>query len=443
VLEYDTLHWHASCCISVGMEPKKTRKKKEAAIGTAVVIPNKHQAEAEAAFHAGKRYQYHAWHRRAGKDWFGMHLAAQQARKEIGTYWHLLPKHIQAKRAIWNGIDHKTGRRFLELFFPDAKSVNNTEMFIELECGSTWQLLGSDNYDRMVGSNPRGVVFSEWALCDPNAWDYIRPILRANNGWAIFISTFRGRNHAYQMYENLKTNPDWYVALKTIEDTGIISESDVEADRVTGMSERLIQQEYYCKPAPPLSLGAYARVIDALESAGSIRAMPDTARINATNYISVALYEDYTAVVCCSLRGITPYIYGGKVKKKYALHEVLGGHLSELSSGDTVLVLDKELIDDAIDFGVFKLRSAIQATQVATTQFLERAIVSPTALLLATLTGAIDTQLDEDDNSELATAAVFRAFEQLAGTTFLADAWGTPPNYAAHDRAVIGYSHGR
>jgi hypothetical protein len=203
------------------------------------------------AFNAGQRYQFHAWHRRAGKDWFGMHLASTMARVEVGTYWHLLPKHIQAKRAIWHGIDHVSGVRFIEQFFPDALSVNNSEMFIETQAGSTWQLLGSDNYDRMVGSNPRGVVFSEWALCDPRAWDYIRPILRANKGWAIFITTFRGRNHAWQMYNNLRDNPDWYVSLKTIDDTQIVTAADVQADRETGMSERLIQQEYYCKPMPP------------------------------------------------------------------------------------------------------------------------------------------------------------------------------------------------
>jgi phage terminase large subunit len=40
-------------------------------------------------------------------------------------------------------------------------------MLIELKSGSTWQLLGSDNYNALVGAPPVGLVFSEWPLSDP------------------------------------------------------------------------------------------------------------------------------------------------------------------------------------------------------------------------------------------------------------------------------------
>jgi phage terminase large subunit len=75
-------------------------------------------------------------------------------------------------------------------------------MLIRFKCGSTWQVIGSDNYDALVGSPPVGVVFSEWALSNPQAWSLIRPILAENGGWAIFITTPRGRNHAHRMYRD-------------------------------------------------------------------------------------------------------------------------------------------------------------------------------------------------------------------------------------------------
>ena len=62
-------------------------------------------------------------------------------------------------------------------------------------CELIWQMAGSDNFDSLVGSNPVGVVFSEWALSHPDAWEYLRPILVENDGWALFIYTPRGRNH--------------------------------------------------------------------------------------------------------------------------------------------------------------------------------------------------------------------------------------------------------
>src|SRR5690606_9120805 len=106
-------------------------------------------------------------------------------------------------------IDAHSGIPFLQRAFEPrgAIKMHQTDMLIDFECGSTWQLLGSDNYDRAIGSNVCGVVFSEWALCDPRAWEFIRPILTENNGWAIFITTYRGRNHAWQLGEMLRKKP--------------------------------------------------------------------------------------------------------------------------------------------------------------------------------------------------------------------------------------------
>jgi len=149
-------------------------------------------------------------------------------------------------------------------------------MLVEAFNGSTWTLLGSDNYDSsVIGANVVGVVFSEWALCDPRAWDYIRPILRENNGWAMFITTFRGRNHAWQMAQHLKDNPEWYIDIRTIEDTceldgsRIISDADVEKDRREGMKESLIQQEYYCNPEATSDGAIYGRQVEALRKDAS------------------------------------------------------------------------------------------------------------------------------------------------------------------------------
>lgn len=197
-----------------------------------------------------------AWHRRAGKDVFGLDFGRERSQERIGSYWHLFPFHVQARRAIWKGIDARTGERFIDRAFPESMRdhTNDTEMSITFKNGSTWQMLGSDNYDRLVGANPAGVIFSEYALCDPAAWDYIRPILVENKGWAMFITTFRARNHAWRMYETLRSNPNWYVDLRTINDTcrndgsPIVTPEDVEKEIVEGMSRSLAQQEFYCDP---------------------------------------------------------------------------------------------------------------------------------------------------------------------------------------------------
>lgn len=230
-----------------------------------------YQQKVEDQFQAGIQRHLLIWHRRAGKDVFSMSKARQEAAKRVGAYVHFFPKHIQARRAIWQGVDPKKGARFVDIAFGDIEADrNNTEMFMEMMNGSTWQLLGSDNYDRLVGSNIVGAVFSEWALCDPRAWDYIRPMILENNGWAIFITTYRGRNHAWQMVQQLKDNPEWYVDVRDIHGTTdidgvpILTDKDMESERSGGMSEAMLQQEYFCNPEAVAEGSIYGRQVEAL-----------------------------------------------------------------------------------------------------------------------------------------------------------------------------------
>lgn len=267
-----------------------------------------YQQDALDAFHDGKRRQLLIWHRRAGKDNFALNLASQESRETVGTYWHLYPTHVQARRAIWNGID-KTGVRFIDQAFPPGNVVSKLkqDMSLELTNGSTWQLCGSDRYDSLVGSNPRGVVFSEWALCDPRAWDYIRPIIRENNGWVVFITTYRGRNHAYRMFQRLQENPDWFVDLRTVEDTvdqdgnPILTEADIQAEREEGMSEALLRQEYYCDPIASFPGSIYGKSLETLlreERNSNVRFDPALPVVAAWS-----LSESENAVVYFQTRG--------------------------------------------------------------------------------------------------------------------------------------------
>ena len=240
-----------------------------------------YQEKAHAAFEAGKRRQGLFWHRRAGKDVFCLSVARNESAKRIGGYVHFFPKHVQAKRAIWNGIDPKKGARFIDTAFADQEvNRNNTDMMIEMHNGSTWQLLGSDNYDRIVGGNIVGAFFSEWALCDPRAWDFIRPMILENNGFAFFITTFRGRNHAWQMAQNLKKNPNWHIDIMTVDDSRdikgeyVISPEQIQNERDDGMSESLIQQEYFCNPDAVSDGAIYGRQVENLRN-DPVRLMAD------------------------------------------------------------------------------------------------------------------------------------------------------------------------
>lgn len=270
------------------------------------------------------------WHRRAGKDIFALDQAAECALEDIGTYWHLYPTHVQARRAIWQGIDARAGVKFLERAFPMDRRVatRSQDMTIELDSGSSWQLCGSDRYDSLVGSNPRGVVFSEWALCDPRAWDYVRPILRENKGWCLFITTYRGRNHAYRMAQRLAGNPEWFVDVRTIEDTTdldgnrILTDEDIQAERDEGMSEPLIQQEYFCNPVAAQPGAIYGNSLEQLIQAGRLGTFGYDASLPVFAAWSLEWADQYT-VAFFQERGNESRLVGSRSYQFAALSEVV------------------------------------------------------------------------------------------------------------------------
>jgi len=212
----------------------------------------------------GLRRAVCVWHRRAGKDSTSLNFTSVMAHHEVGTYWHLLPTAIQGRHVAWDMISN--GTRIIDQVFPEElrkqNGVNETDMRIKLKNGSTWQVVGSDNYDRLVGANPRGVVFSEYSLSNPEAWNYIRPILKENGGWAIFIFTYRGKNHAFDLHKMAKNNPLWYEELLDIDHTWrednspVFSQKDYQEELDDGMDPLLALQEYYCSPDAGME-GAY------------------------------------------------------------------------------------------------------------------------------------------------------------------------------------------
>jgi hypothetical protein len=149
------------------------------------------------------------WHRRAGKDEIVMHGFRDLSQRRVGTYWHCLPEYAQARKALWKAIDSHTGKRRIESVFPPSAgfTYNETEMLITMPWGSTWQLIGSDAYDATVGSGPVGIAYSEWALANPSAYAYHKPMLRESKGKAAFITTPRGNNHAKSMLDMARKDP--------------------------------------------------------------------------------------------------------------------------------------------------------------------------------------------------------------------------------------------
>jgi hypothetical protein len=184
-------------------------------------------------------------HRRSGKDVTCWEYMVEAAIQDVGTYYYCLPEFTHARRVIWEGMLND-GMRFLDLVPSEiVANKNESQMKIELVNGSIIQLVGSDQYDRLVGTNPKGIVFSEFSITHPMAWQILRPILAANGGWVIFNGTPRGKNHFHDMLENAKKDPSWFWSVDTVDSTKILSD-EVLIKEKREMDVDIYNQEYLC-----------------------------------------------------------------------------------------------------------------------------------------------------------------------------------------------------
>jgi len=219
------------------------------------------------------------WHRRAGKDDVLLHRTAVAAFERPATYWTALPEYAQARKALWTAVNPHTGKRRIDEAFPHAirEATNEQEMFLRFKNGSTWQLVGSDRYDSLVGAGVAGVTFSEFSLANPSAWGYIRPMLEENNGWAAFITTPRGRNHVHDMLAMAKANPRWFAEVLSVLDTKALTEeqlTDARAEYAALYGEDVgiaqFEQEYLCSFNAAILGAFYAKEMAAVRREGRV-----------------------------------------------------------------------------------------------------------------------------------------------------------------------------
>ena len=193
-------------------------------------------------------------HRRGGKDEVLLNALAVKSMQRSASYAYMFPEISHARRAMWQAINPHTGkRRILEAFPREILSSdpNETEMRLNLVNGSNVLFFGSDQYDRFVGASLAGIVSSEHALSHPSAYGYFSPMLRENGGFFAAISTPRGRNHFFGLYQHAQKSPDWFAESLSIHDTGSLTEAQIEEARQEYISlygvdqgNALFQQEY-------------------------------------------------------------------------------------------------------------------------------------------------------------------------------------------------------
>ena len=144
------------------------------------------------------------WHRRAGKDEVAMH--------------HTATRQCCASATI--GIAFQNTSRAARRYGPNQPAQRQASHRRGIPAGGAHEhrraghVLAAQQRLDVVGDRQRPLqhVTGRHHRCrrgvqrirarQPIAWAYTRPVLEENDGWAIFITTPRGRNHAFDMYKH-------------------------------------------------------------------------------------------------------------------------------------------------------------------------------------------------------------------------------------------------
>lgn len=270
-------------------------------------VPRSYQLPILRAFDSGFLRGVQVWHRRAGKEKTDLNLMVKKALERVGSYYYIFPELTQGRKILWDGAD-KDGFRFIDHIPKEIRygRPNETEMKIRLkkpgtnEPGSMIQIVGSDRFNSVMGTNPVGMIFSEYSLQDPICWAYFRPILLENGGWAIFNYTPRGENHAFDLWNLAKADPKrWFSQILTVDDTKVVPVEALEEERQEYIrlygNDALFQQEYYCSFVVPIAGAYYADQIAKAISDGRIGKVPHEPRAQVDTWWDLG-YNDRMCV---------------------------------------------------------------------------------------------------------------------------------------------------
>ena len=223
------------------------------------------------SFHKRKeRFAVIVAHRRFGKTVAAINDLIKTAlttdRKNVRVAY-IAPYYRQAKAIAWD---------YLLEYTKDIEGVryNVAELRADFPNGARFRLFGADNYDAMRGLYFDSVVLDEPADFPANAWPtVIRPSLADRQGKATFIGTPKGKNEFWEIFNNAKTNKNWFCAIYKADETDILDPKELDEARIT-MGEDRYAQEFLCSFEAAIQGAYYAQEMKKAKTEERITTVP-------------------------------------------------------------------------------------------------------------------------------------------------------------------------
>jgi hypothetical protein len=180
---------------------------------------------------------------------------------------YIAPYLSQAKAVAWDYALEFTRD------IPEIK-VNHSELRIDFLNGARFRLFGADNYNALRGLYFDAVVADEMADFPASAWsNVIRPALADRRGSATFISTPKGKNEFWKLWDEAQDDPNWFTAMLKASDTSILDQEELDEARRT-MGDDRYEQEFECSFEAAIQGAYYAKEMKEATEDGRITRVP-------------------------------------------------------------------------------------------------------------------------------------------------------------------------
>lgn len=178
--------------------------------------------------------------RRWGKSTLARLIVLKWATEKVGTYWIVSPTYRQGKQNHWLEMQKEVPREWIQ-------KKNEVDLAITLKNGSVIELKGAENPDALRGVKLRGLVIDE--IASIRNWDWLwsevlRPTLTDYEAPVLFISTPKGFNHFYELYQQgLEGQPSYKSWRFTSYDNPYISKGEIDEAKKE-LTDDTFHQEY-------------------------------------------------------------------------------------------------------------------------------------------------------------------------------------------------------
>ena len=167
-------------------------------------------------------------------------------------YWAINDPKGAGQRILWGSPSYSQSDKIMKELHAAivdsgiVESVNFSSNIMKLKTGATLCFRSTERYDLIRGETFTAAVLDEFAFMKEEAWrTAIRPTLIVKGKKIVFISSPRGKNEFYNLYQQ-GLNPDTpnYKAYKsTIYETPFIAQEEIEDAKKT-LPEAIFKQEY-------------------------------------------------------------------------------------------------------------------------------------------------------------------------------------------------------